>query len=208
MTELTVLIASALTIGLVHALAPDHYIPIAAMGRAGRWSIPKLVLITLLAGVGHIGSSVVIGAVGFALGLAVSRLEAIEGSRGQVAGLLLIGFGLAYAVWGLKRARQHHHEHRPSRADVTVWLLIAIFVLGPCEPLIPLMFAAGVQGWAAVWTVVLVFGVATIFVMLAGTMLVFAGASAARLGVFEKYSHAFAGAVIGLTGAAVMLLGI
>jgi len=164
--------------------------------------------VTLLAWIGHIGSSVLIGGFGFALGIAVSRLQTFEGSRGQIAGLLLIGFGLAYAVWGMKHARRHREEHHPSRTDITVWLLIVIFVLGPCEPLIPLMFAAGVQGWTAVWVVTLVFALATMVVMLAGTLVAFAGASAARLGVFERYNHAVAGAVIGITGVAVMLLGI
>ncbi len=202
------MLASALTVGLVHALAPDHWLPIAAIGRAKKWSVPKLVAITLVAGLGHIGSSVIIGSVGLALGIALSKVQAAEGSRGQIAGLLLIGFGLAYAVWGIKHARKHHEEHSHSRADITVWLLITVFVLGPCEPLIPLMFAGAMQGWTAVWAVTLVFGLATIAVMVTGTLLAFAGASAARLGGFERYNHAIAGAVIGLTGLLVMLVGI
>ena len=202
------LLVSALTIGLVHALAPDHYLPIAMIARAKNWNAPKVVAVTLLAGLGHILSSVVIGGIGLGLGLALTRLKSVEASRGEIAGLLLIGFGVAYAVWGLKQARRHHLEERTLEAAVTVWVLIAVFVLGPCEPLIPLMFLAMAYGWHAVALTTLVFGVATVAVMVVGTVAVFGGASAARLGSFERYNHAIAGGVIAATGLAVILLGI
>lgn len=208
MRTLAILIWSALTIGLVHALAPDHWLPVAMIGRARKWSVPRLLGITLLAGVGHIMSSVVIGGIGIAAGLALARVQRFEGSRAQIAGLLLIGFGIAYAVWGLKQARRHHLEERSLEAAVTVWVLVAVFVLGPCEPLIPLMFLAIARGWHAVALTTLVFGLATIGVMLVGTLLAFRGASAARFQAFERYNHAIAGALIAITGLAVMLLGI
>lgn len=208
MSTFPILIWSSLTIGLVHALAPDHWLPIAMIGRARKWNVPRLLAVTLLAGVGHILSSVLIGGLGIAAGLALTRVKAIETSRGEIAGLLLIGFGIAYAVWGLKQARRHHLEEHSLQAAVTVWVLIAVFVLGPCEPLIPLMFLAISRGWHAVALTTLVFGLATISVMLVGTFLAFRGASAARFEAFERYNHAIAGALIAITGLAVMLLGI
>ena len=66
-------------------------------------------------------SSVVLGVAGIALGLAVSNLEAIQAVRGQVAGYVLIAFGLVYLVWGLRRAaRQRPHSHFHRHADGTV----------------------------------------------------------------------------------------
>ncbi len=42
-------------------------------------------MITLLCGLGHIGSSVVLGLIGVALGLAVNKLEIVESVRGNLA---------------------------------------------------------------------------------------------------------------------------
>lgn len=60
---------------------------------------------------------------------------------------LLIGFGVAYGLWGLKHA-QHPHPHIALEQAVKayalrrMWMLVAIVVFGPCKPLIPLMFVA------------------------------------------------------------------
>ncbi len=58
-------------------------------------------------------SSVVLGLAGIALGLAVAKLEGVESTRGEIAAWLMIGFGLAYFLWGCKRAwRNERHTHR------------------------------------------------------------------------------------------------
>ena len=70
--------------------------------------------VAFLAGLGHILSSVVLGFVGIALGIAVAKLEGVESARGTVAAWLLIGFGFAYFVWGMRRAwrgKAHTHPH-------------------------------------------------------------------------------------------------
>ena len=124
--------------------------------------------------------------------------------------LLLIGFGLAYAVWGLKNMRAHRHEEIDPKKSFVVWSLIVIFVLGPCEPLIPLMFVAAASGWGAVLTVALVFSVVTIVMMLAQTWLVFRGIDLFSFAkkINHHHGHIVAGLVIALTGASVMFLGI
>ena len=63
---------------------------------------------------GHVGSSVVIGFIGIAAGVALSKLTYFESVRGNIAGWLFICFGLAYALWGLRRAfknKPHTHSH-------------------------------------------------------------------------------------------------
>ncbi|HSA95131.1 MAG TPA: sulfite exporter TauE/SafE family protein, partial [Acidobacteriota bacterium] len=89
-------------------------LPFIVIGRARNWKLQKTLGIAFLAGLGHILSSVVLGFVGIALGLAVSKLEGVESARGAVAAWLLIGFGLAYFIWGLRRAwrdKPHAHPH-------------------------------------------------------------------------------------------------
>ena len=113
--EIWVLAGTAASLGFIHTLiGPDHYLPFIVIARARGWKLRKTLLVSFLAGLGHILSSVVLGFVGIALGIAVSKLEGVESARGEFAAWLLIGFGLAYFVWGLRRAirnKPHRHLH-------------------------------------------------------------------------------------------------
>jgi ABC-type nickel/cobalt efflux system permease component RcnA len=116
------LLGTAAFIGFFHTVTgPDHYIPFIAMAKVGRWSFGRTMLVTLACGVAHVLSSVVLGLIGVAASLAVTRLEWFEGLRGDLAAWLLLGFGLAYMVWGIRRAiRNRPHTHRHGHADGVV----------------------------------------------------------------------------------------
>jgi hypothetical protein len=88
-----------------------------------------------------------------------------------------------------------------------MWMLIAILVFGPCEPLIPLMFLAYERGMAAVGVVSLVFSLVTVAMIVGQSCLVYAGVGVVRAGWVERYAHALAGLVIVLTAVAVLLSG-
>jgi ABC-type nickel/cobalt efflux system permease component RcnA len=113
--DIWVLAGTAATLGLVHTvIGPDHYLPFIVIGRARNWALRKTLVVSFLAGLGHILSSVVLGFLGIALGIAVGKLEGVESARGEIAAWLLIGFGFAYFVWGMRRAwrgRPHAHPH-------------------------------------------------------------------------------------------------
>jgi len=113
--EIWVLAGTAASLGLVHTvIGPDHYLPFIVIGRARNWTLRKTLVVSFLAGLGHILSSVVLGFAGIALGIAVAKLEGVESTRGELAAWLLIGFGLAYFVWGMRRAwkgKAHTHAH-------------------------------------------------------------------------------------------------
>jgi sulfite exporter TauE/SafE len=84
------------------------------MGKVRKWSMVKTTWITLLCGVGHVGSSVLLGFIGIALGIAVTKLVVVESFRGNLAVWALIAFGLVYFVWGMRRAlknKPHEHSH-------------------------------------------------------------------------------------------------
>lgn len=114
-SEIIVLCLTAASLGFIHTLlGPDHYLPFVVLSKARKWSKIKTIWITILCGIGHVASSVIIGFIGIGAGIALSKLEAFEAFRGNIAGWLFIGFGLAYAVWGLKRAfnnKPHTHAH-------------------------------------------------------------------------------------------------
>lgn len=112
---LTYLIGLAAFTGVAHTLmGPDHYVPFIALARAGAWSLLRTVVVTALCGVGHVLGSVLLGTVGIAVGAALGALETFEAIRGDVAAWLLLGFGLVYTGWGIRRgmlAAPHDHWH-------------------------------------------------------------------------------------------------
>jgi sulfite exporter TauE/SafE len=229
--ELAILSATAASIGLVHTLlGPDHYLPFVVLSRARGWSLPKTAGITVLCGLGHVGSSVVLGLVGIALGVAVARLEFLEAARGNLAAWLLTAFGLIYMLWGLHRGRRGHqhihlhkggeahshgHEHSNAHAHphdastaaaLTPWILFTIFVFGPCEPLIPLlMYPAADSSTFGVFLVAAVFGAVTIATMLVVVLMLSFGLTRLPTAGLERWSHALAGGAILLCGVAIHL---
>ncbi|MCB2156019.1 hypothetical protein KQI84_14165 [bacterium] len=116
------LMATAASIGFIHTvIGPDHYVPFIAMARAGKWSFKKTMTVTFLCGIGHVFSSVLLGFAGIGLGLAVGHLTNVESFRGDWAGWLLLGFGIAYMAWGIHRAiRNKPHTHLHVHGDGTV----------------------------------------------------------------------------------------
>jgi sulfite exporter TauE/SafE len=226
------LMMTALFLGTVHTLlGPDHYVPFVALARAGKWSLRKTMAITALCGVGHVLSSVVIGLVGVGAGLALSAVTDVEVARGTFATWALIGFGLAYGTWGLWHAlrnRPHVHAHvhedgsvhahthghqeahlHPHGEGRAIWVLFIVFVLGPCEPLIPLlMYPAAQHDWVTLGLVTTIFGTATLAGMMAMTAAGWYGLKVLRLGFLERYVHALAGGVLALSGVIVMALGV
>lgn len=116
------LVGTAAVIGFLHTLfGPDHYVPFVAMARVGRWSLRKTVVVTVLCGLGHVLSSILLGCVGIAGGVLLLRLEHLESLRGEVAGWMLLGFGLAYFLWGLVQAiRNVPHVHLHAHGDGTI----------------------------------------------------------------------------------------
>lgn len=231
-TSLLALLSTAAFVGTIHTLAgPDHYVPFIALSRARGWSAGKTAAVTLACGVGHVAGSMALGAVGIAVGLAVGHLEWLENARGDLAGWLLLGFGLAYAAWGVRRAfrnrphrhwhvhrggvvhdHEHVHEgahvhvHEDERASVTPWILFVIFVFGPCEALIPvLMVPAAAGSWGQVALVTAVFGSCTLATMTSVVLLAYHGLAHLSLGTAERWSHALAGLALAACGAAIQL---
>jgi nickel/cobalt exporter len=231
--ELVALIVAAVSVGLLHTLlGPDHYLPFIVMGRARKWSPARTMLITFLCGVGHVGSSIVLGSIGVAFGITLSKLEFTESFRGEIAAWALTAFGLVYLVWGVRRAIRnkphthshlhvdetaHAHEHthntahahphgRAGAKSLTPWVLFTIFVFGPCEPLIPiLMYPAAAESLWATAIVAAVFGAVTIATMLTVVLMGTFGIGWLPTGRIERYSHALAGAVVFLCGVAIHL---
>jgi sulfite exporter TauE/SafE len=198
------------------------------MSKARQWSWRKTFWVTGLSGLGHVGSSVVIGIIGIAAGYGLSKVEGIESIRGDWAAWAFVGFGFLYMLYGLWRGlyRKPHthvhvhkdgelHEHTHVHGDghdhvhnkkLTPWVLFLIFVLGPCEPLIPLlMYPAAEHSTVGLVLVALVFSVATIGTMLVIVFLGAKGLKLVKVGRLERWMHAIAGAIVLLSGLLILI---
>lgn len=108
----------------------------------------------------------------------------------------------------------HRHSH-PEPNDTTsthrktFWAIFIVFVLGPCEPLIPLLMVPASEH--SIWgtaLVTLVFAISTISVMMLTVVLGYLGVGLIRLAPIEKYVHAFSGGAILTSGLLIQLFGI
>ncbi len=210
---MSVLLFAAISIALIHtATGPDHYLPFIVMAKARKWSLARTSVITILCGLGHVASSIVLGMIGIALGTAVEKLEIFESYRGNLAAWAMIAFGLVYMAWGIRRSvkgKSHSHDHTGGKKDITPWVLFTVFVFGPCEPLIPLlMYPAAKHDVFSVIAVSGVFAAVTIGTMLAIVLAVTFGMRFVRLARLERYSHAMAGGTILASGLAIQFLGL
>ena len=221
MSESQVLLVTAATIAFLHTiLGPDHYLVFTALGKARPWSLAKTLRITVYCGIGHVLGSLLLGGIGLLAGAQLASLVEIEGLRGNLAGWALLTFGLVYFAWGLKKAGRshrhshvhvhdgvvhaHEHDHRQDhahvhaeRSSVTPWIVFVIFVLGPCEALIPLfMYPAAQHNALLVAQVAFVFGVITLLTMLACVAVTTIGLEKLRLPTTGRYAHAAAGAAV------------
>jgi sulfite exporter TauE/SafE len=206
MTEFSILLTTAISIAFIHTLIGiDHYVPFAVLSRANNWAMAKTMLITFVCGVGHVASSVALGFAGIALAAGVSLLVDIESIRGEIAAYFLIAFGIVYTIYGIRKALKNKtHRHTMPNA---VWGLFILFVLGPCEPLIPIiMYPAATQNTFALVSVVVSFSACTIATMLIMTFLCVKGIRFIKADKLERYSHALAGTAILACGIVVLAL--
>lgn len=233
--ELAILMITAASIGFLHTLfGPDHYVPFVVMAKARKWSLVKTGWITLLCGLGHIFSSVLIGLAGIALGITVSKLNVIESFRGGLAAWMLLAFGLVYFIWGIHRAfknrphthwhthsekaehlhthkhdNDHLHIHNEDGKNITPWILFTIFLFGPCEPLIPLlMYPAAKSSYWGLLLVTGIFGSVTIITMLSIVIISSWGINFLPIRRLERFTHALAGGAVLLCGMAIIFLGL
>jgi len=229
--ELEILILTAITIACLHTLTgPDHYVPFIALSKTRGWSFRKTLLWTIACGCGHVWSSVLLALGGAAIGWSLSKISWLENIRGGIAGWVLLLFGIIYGTWGLIRAWQnkpHKHfdtvedgeiyvyEHRHGQAvqpkeryKVTPWVMFIIFLLGPCEPMIPLLYFPAAQN--SLYGMLVLIAVYTFFTLLTMSVMVilgYYGVSIIKTEKLERYMHALGGLTIFICGAGMLFMG-
>ena len=112
---MTLLLAGAAAVGFVHALLPDHWVPLAVVARTQRWSLFRLGRVSTLAAGAHVLASIVLGGVIALVGLQFQRQ--VETQQGHIVGAVLIVTGAALLAWHLT-GHGHAHEHDDTHQHV------------------------------------------------------------------------------------------
>jgi nickel/cobalt exporter len=108
MSATPALLAASAGVGFGHAILPDHWVPLAVVGRTRRYPLSKVARLSGLAGIAHVLISLVLGGVIIAVGLQFR--SAVESAQDTIIGCLLIATGLGFAVLELT-GHGHGHGH-------------------------------------------------------------------------------------------------
>ncbi len=165
------LFIGSLSLSIVHAMIPNHWIPLVAIGKAENWTTRQTISATIIAGSAHTFSTVIVGIIiGFA-GYSLSR--SYEAITILIAPLVLIAIGSIYIIIDYVRLHHHHHfnhdrvnapEKKKSRITLLTSLSIAMF-FSPCIELEVYFFQAGTQGWKGIIMVSVIYAITTVFFM-------------------------------------------
>ncbi|HEY1776816.1 MAG TPA: hypothetical protein VGG41_11710 [Solirubrobacteraceae bacterium] len=176
------LFAAAAGVGFGHAILPDHWAPLAVLGRARRYPLAKVARLSGLAAVAHVLLSIVLGGVLIAIGLQFRA--SIQSAQDAIVGAVLIatgvGFG-AFELLGRGHSHDHHgehagHDHRHDAHEQRgLRGLAAIMVpfgaaASPDLTILPVFLAATTVGAATAIGSVLVFAAATIATIICLTL--------------------------------------
>jgi small-conductance mechanosensitive channel len=194
-------VAGTVLLAFVHALIPNHWLPLVAVARAERWSRRETNAITLLAALAHVLGTVALGLV---LGFIGKELQEEYGEVINVASaVLLIVFGLIYFTVNLP------HHHHSGQEDVSAfkrskrrWILIFIIMmfLSPCLEVESLFLSAGAYGMGLVVALSFIYAIVSITGILLLVNLGVKGTNLLNAHFIEHNEKRISGAVLILVG--------
>lgn len=214
------LVGAVAAVGVLHTMVPDHWVPITLIGRQRGWTRGQTARAALLAGTGHVLSTLAIAVVVWIAGAVAAR------SFGRwidaIASAALVAFGGWIAVSALIEMRreeghghgpEHHHHHgdhddrgrgrehgRSQGKASSRTALLLILGSSPMIEGIPAFFAAGRYGAPLIVVMSLVFAAATIVTYVTLCVASLAGLERVSLGPLERYGEVISGAFIALVG--------
>ena len=104
----TTIAVTGFTVAFLHAAIPTHWLPFVLTARVQKWSRSKTLLVTALAGGGHVLFTAILGFLVAWGGMTLS--DKIGNTFPLIAGGALLLFGLYYVIQQL-RGKGHGHSH-------------------------------------------------------------------------------------------------
>ena len=192
---MTSIIIGSLVLSLLHAVIPNHWLPIIAIGRKENWTVEEVKSITLVSAVAHALSTILIGVILAVLGSELSIH--VEQFTHLIAPCILIALGFVFIY------RHHHHKHfhidndikkRTSKNSIITALVVAMF-FSPCLEIEAYFLLAGAHSKWLIWFIAAMYLVITTLGMITLVRL-------AYLGVLKLNWHSLehnAGIITGIT---------
>lgn len=139
------IIAGALIISLLHAVIPNHWLPVIAIGRKEQWTLEEITYVTLISALAHGISTIILGFILSYLGAELA--EAVNHFTHIIAPTILVAMGLFF----IYRHHKHKHFHlsdeirqKKSKRKIIIALVIAMF-FSPCMEIEAFFLLAGAQ---------------------------------------------------------------
>lgn len=196
------LVVGSFLLSLVHALIPNHWIPIVLIGRAEQWTKQQVLLITSLAGLAHASSTILLGVLIGMLGLELASEYQIISTA--IAPLLLVFMGLVYFGMDYRKSRHNHLPDKrklagKSTAAIVATLFVAMF-FSPCLEIEAYYFNAGTYGWRGILLISIIYLIVSVSGMLLLVSVGFKGLKHFNLQFLERHEKKITGSFLILLG--------
>ncbi len=145
------IITGSLIISLLHAVVPNHWLPVIAIGRKEQWSLDEVTKVIFTCAVAHGISTILIGIVLALLGAKLN--DNITHFTNIIAPAIIIAIGLIFIY------RHHIHKHfhitnevkkQKTKTAIITALVIAMF-FSPCMEIEAYFLLAGAKSILLVW---------------------------------------------------------
>jgi nickel/cobalt transporter (NicO) family protein len=225
------LLAAAAGVGFGHAILPDHWVPLAVVGRTRRYPLSRIARLSSLAGVAHVLVSIALGAVIIAIGLQFR--STIEHAQNTIIGCILIATGIGFLVLELTGHGHHHHDHdgdhdhddpgdhhhhhdgehghdhpdepRPRRVSGLATVMVPFgAAASPDLTILPVFLAATTAGIATAVGSLLIFAAVTIGTIVGLTLAAARGGYQIQGEWLERWGNVFTAAVLAVIGLLVL----
>jgi nickel/cobalt exporter len=152
------LVTGSLLLSLLHAIIPNHWLPVLAIGRKENWSLTEILKVTTICGLCHVVSTLFIG---WSLALFGWELsQKFRSITSLLAPVVLIGIGLVFIYRHYKHKHFHlaDQPHKNSKVQMIVGLSLAMF-FSPCLEIEAYFLAAGTEsiGWVFILSAIYFF---------------------------------------------------
>ncbi len=158
------IIIGSFLLSILHAMIPNHWIPLIAIGKSEKWTRRQLLSITAMVGSAHTLGTIIIG---IAIGLVGYNLSESYQFITQIATpIVFVALGIVFIILDLKSTGAHHHvhieeiSHRPRLA--IIFSLCCAMFLSPCIEIVVYYLPAGSQGIPGIIIVSLIYLIVTV----------------------------------------------
>jgi len=197
---MTSLLIGSFLISLLHAVIPNHWLPVLAIGRKEGWSLAETTRITFLSGLAHVLSTVLIGLLLAIIGNQLAGY--IEDFSRIIGSAVLILMGLYF----IRQHYTHHHFHvnqkqinTKSKKTLLISLVIAMF-LSPCMEIEAYFLVAGNNGWEQFIIIALLYSTISISGMLIWVRIAYKGMLRLNWHKLEHNAGIITGGILIATG--------